>query len=84
MELILNGPIFLAHPSLRALLNVWWLQGNNLTVWTITLASATKKVRKVDIRSALRTFQIFRYAFGTHLTQKVHILFVSDSNADII
>ena len=48
------------------------------------LGSATKKVRKVDIRSALRTFQIFRYAFGTHLTQKVHILFVSDSNADII
>ena len=28
--------------------------------------SATKKVRKVDIRSAMRTFQIFWYAFGTH------------------
>ena len=46
--------------------------------------SATKKVRKVDIRYALRTFQIFWYTFGMHLTQKVDIFITSDKIADTI
>ena len=48
------------------------------------ICSATKKVRKVDIRYALRTFQIFWYTFGTHLTQKVDIFITSDKIADTI
>ena len=41
--------------------------------------SATKKVRKVDIRYAMRTFLIFEYTFGTHLSQKVHISSTMDN-----
>ena len=48
------------------------------------ICSATKKVRKVDIRYALCTFQIFWYTFGTHLTQKVDIFITSDKIADTI
>ena len=33
------------------------------------ICSATKKVRKVDIRYAMRSFLIFEYTFGTHLSQ---------------
>ena len=42
-------------------------------------SSATKKVRKVDIRYAMRTFLIFEYTFGTHLSQKVHISSIMDN-----
>ena len=61
----------------------------NTTIWRScqdkgAISSATKKVRKVDIRYALRTFQIFWYTFGTHLTQKVDIFITSDKIADTI
>ena len=38
-----------------------------------------QKVRKVDIRYAMRTFLILQYTFGTHLSLKVHIFSTTDN-----
>ena len=67
-----------AHPELKGALE-YNKRNKEKEENSPSKASVTKKVRKVDIGYAMRTFLIFEYTFGTHLSQKVHISSTMDN-----